>query len=373
MRFLLATTGLGAIAAATAVPAHAETQITTAVTTPQKTSASGDIRITSSGSVKPTSGVGVTMDTSNYVKNEGTIQITGSNNSAGIVANAGLTGDILNTNTITIDENFSPTDTDNDGDIDGLFAQGSNRFGIHVLGAHTGLITNNGTISVEGNQSGGIVLEGPLTGTLTNSGTINVLGNDSVGIEAGDVSGDVLIPKGTITVQGANAIGVALNGDIGGKLVIQGTVQTSGYRYTTAPADTSKLDADDLLQGGPAVVIGGDVAGGILFDAKPVDTDANDADEDNDGTPDANETTANISSTGGAPAVLIGSATQATNIGAVAGANGQGFVNKGSIAGNGGYKNRCRPRPGHRRSRQCGESRRGADQFRHHPRVFHRG
>jgi len=338
MRFLLATTGLGAIAAATAVPAHAETQITTAVTTPQKTSTSGDIRITSTGSVKPASGVGVTIDTSNYVKNEGTIQITGSNNSAGIVANAGLSGEILNTNTITIDENVTPADSDNDGDNDGLFAQGSNRFGIHVLGAHTGPITNAGTITVEGNQSGGLVLEGPLTGTLTNNGTISVLGNDTVGIKAGDVSGDVIISSGTVQVQGANAVGVALNGDIGGKLVIQGTVQTTGYRYTSSPADPSKLDADDLLQGGSAVVIGGDVAGGILFDAKPTDFDANDPDEDNDGTPDANESTANITSAGAAPAVTIGSATQATIIGAVAGSGGQGFVQKGVIIGGGVYK-----------------------------------
>ena len=340
MRFLLATTGLGAIAAATvAVPAHAETQITTAVTTPQTTSASGDLRITTTGSVKPTSGVAVTVNTNNYVKNEGTIQITGSNNSAGIVANAGLSGEILNTGTITIDENFTATDSDNDGDLDGPFAQGTNRFGIHVLGAHTGPVTNTGTITVEGNASGGLVLEGPLTGTLTNSGGVSVLGDNSVGIKAGAVSGDVILSSGTIQVQGLNAVGVSLNGDIGGKLVIQGTVQTTGYRYTASPADPSKLDADDLLQGGPAVVIGGNVAGGILFDARPADNDANDADEDNDGTPDANESTATITSVGGAPAILIGSATQATNIGAVAGSGGQGLVLKGTITGSGVYKN----------------------------------
>jgi hypothetical protein len=339
MRFLLATTGLGAIAAATAaVPAHAETQITTAVTTPQTTSASGDIRITTTGSVKPAGGAAVTVNTNNYVKNEGTIQITGANNSTGIVVNAGLSGEVLNTGTITIDETYTPTDSDNDGDIDGLFAQGSGRFGIHVLGAHSGPVTNTGTITVEGNQSGGIVLEGPLTGTLSNSGNINVLGNDSIGIKAGAVSGDVIISKGAIQVQGANAVGVALNGDIGGALVIQGAVQTTGYRYTTAPPDVSKLDADDLLQGGSAVIIGGNVGGGILFDAKPVDNDANNPDEDGDGTPDANESTASISSLSGAPAVLIGSSTQATTIGAVAGSGGQGLVNKGSIIGNGLYK-----------------------------------
>lgn len=341
MRFLLATTGLGAIAAATAaVPALAETVISTTVTTPQTTGAAGDdIRISTAGSVKPASGVGVTMNTNNYVKNEGAIQITGADNSAGIVANAGLTGEILNTGTITIDENFTATDSDSDGDLDGLFAQGTNRFGIHVLGAHSGLITNNGKISVEGNNSGGLVLDGPLTGSVANGGDVIVLGNNSVGIRTDDVSGDFVVSKGTVQVQGANAVGVAVNGDVGGKFVIQGTVQTTGYRYTTAPADTSKLDSDDLLQGGSAVIIGGNVGGGILFDAKPLDNDPNDTDEDNDGTADASETTASVISLSGAPAVLIGSATQAVNVGAVAGSGGQGLVLKGSIQGSGVYKN----------------------------------
>jgi len=340
MRFLLATTGLGAIAAATAaVPAHAETQISTAVTTPQTTSASGDLHIMSTGSVKPTSGVGVTVNTNNYVINDGIIQITGADNSAGIVVNPGLTGAITNNGTITIDENFTATDSDNDGDLDGLFAQGTNRFGIHVLGAHTGAIVNAGKITVEGNNSGGIVLEGPLTGSLSNSADITVLGNNSVGIKTGAVSGDVVVSKGTIQVQGAGAVGVNLTGDVGGKVVFQGTVQTSGYRYTQPPADVSKLDADDLLQGGSAVIIGGNVAGGVLFDAKPADNDPNSTDEDSDGVPDANETTSSVISLGAAPAVLVGSSTQATNIGAVAGSNGQGIVQKGSITGSGVYKN----------------------------------
>ena len=87
MRSLLGTTAFGAIVAATfAVPASAETIISTAVTTPQSTSASGDIRISSTGSVKPASGTAVTLNTNNYVRNEGTIQVTGANDSVGTVS-----------------------------------------------------------------------------------------------------------------------------------------------------------------------------------------------------------------------------------------------------------------------------------------------
>lgn len=342
MRSLLGTTALGAIMAATiAVPASAETVISTAVTTPQSTSASGDIRISSTGSVKPTTGAAVTLNTNNFVRNEGTIQITGANDSTGILANSGVTGEITNSGTITIDENFTPTDTDNDGDLDGPFAQGTNRFGIRVLGpgTFTGNISHGpGNITVEGNQSAGIAVDGGLAGNLTTTGGIRVLGNDSVGVRTGDVSGNVIFRTGTIEVQGGNSVGVSLNGDIGGALVIQNTIQNTGYRYTQIPADPSKLDADDLLQGGSALVIAGNVAGGILFDAKPADNSTTDTDEDDDGIPDASETTATVLTFGSAPAVRIGSATEATTIGAVANSGGRGLVVKGAITGNGLYK-----------------------------------
>ena len=105
------------------------------------------------------------------------------------------------------------------------------------------------------------------------------------------------------------------------------------------PGDPSKLDSDDLLQGGSAVVIAGNVGGGIIFDAKPADTNPSNNDEDGDGMPDSTEGTAAITSFGAAPAVVIGSATQDMTIGAVAGSTfGHGIVNKGTITGDGVYQ-----------------------------------
>jgi hypothetical protein len=324
-----------------AAPAAAETTITTAVTTPLTTAVSGDIRITSTGSVKPTSGAAVTIDSNNGVTNEGAIAIKGANGSTGILANPSFAGNITNSGTITIDEDYTPTDSDKDGDLDGAFAQGSNRFGIHVLtgGTFTGNIFNTGTITVEGNQSAGIAVDGPLNGSVSTSGKISILGTDTVGIRTNAVTGSVTIGSGSTTlVQGQNAVGVLLGGDIGGALVIQGSVTSTGYRYTTPPADTSKLDSDDLLQGGSAVVVNGNVAGGILLEAKPADNSSTDTDEDDDGIPDANETTANVTSFGAAPAIAIGSATQDITIGAVASsALGHGLVIKGAVTGSGLY------------------------------------
>jgi hypothetical protein len=338
MRLLSSSSGFGALAFMLATPAAAETVISTAVTSPAKTSVSGDIRISSTGSVKPTSGAAVTIDSNNAVKNEGTIAIRGANDATGILANTNLSGDITNAGTITIDEDYTPVDSDKDGDLDGPFAQGSNRFGIHVLsgGTYTGNIVNSGTIGVEGNQSAGIAIDSALTGSLTDTGKIGVVGDGSVGVRTSSVSGNVTIGSGTTSVQGKDSIGVLLGGDVGGAVVIQGSVTATGYRNTTAPADTSKLDADDLLQGGSAVVVAGNVGGGILLDTKPAETNSNSTDDDGDGIPDASETTATIATAGSAPAMVIGSASQDVHVGQV-GSTGAGLINRGNISGVGVY------------------------------------
>ncbi len=340
MRNLLSTSGMGAIAVALASPATAaETVISTATTTPVVTSTTGDLRITSAGSIKrTTAGAAVTINSHAKVKNEGTIAITGANGSTGILANPGLAGDITNTGTITLDENYTPTDGDNDGDLDGPFAQGNNRFGIRVLGGgtYTGNVVNSGTILVEGNQSAGIAIDSALTGSLTNTGKITVTGKDGVAIRTSAVSGNVTVGNGAnVSVQGQNSVGLLVGGNVGGSVVVQGGVSATGYRNTSVPADPSKLDSDDLLQGGSAVLVSGNVAGGILLDARPADNSTTDTDEDDDGIPDAQESTASVTSFGAAPALKIGSASQDVSVGA--GSSGFGLVIKGAVGGHGVY------------------------------------
>ena len=344
MRHLLAATCLTPVALSLAFPAHAETVIADARTTPVRTStiaggAPDDIRISAQGSVKPPSGVAVTIDSNDGVTNQGTIQISGANDSTGILAEAGRSGSITNSGKIILDENYTATDADNDGDLDGPFAQGVRRFGIRVQGGGTfsGNIVQGGDITVEGNQSAGIQLDGRLNGSLSNSGKIDVIGDASFGIRTQDVSGNVNL-TGTIQTRGANSVAVAIDGNVGGRLTVQGSIASSGYRSTQAPSDTSKLDADDLLQGGPALRIAGNVSGGILFDAPPPNNSATDNDEDDDGVADAQEGTASIRSFGAAPAVQIGSATRDVAIGAVAGnTSGHGLIVRGAIGAEGVY------------------------------------
>lgn len=338
---LLASTCLAAIIW---VPVRAETTITTTTTVPVRTStvktgAPDDIRITSAGSVKPNAGTAVTIDSNNKVANEGVIQITNADGATGIFANAGTVGGITNAAgaKIIVDESYAPTDIDNDGDIDGPFAVGTGRTGMATGGVFTGAIVNNGEITVEGNNSAGIRLGGPLTGDFANNGTVSVLGTNALGVGLQNVTGNVRL-AGTITAIGENATAARLAGNLTGALVVQGTLTASGYRFTTAPSDPSKLDADDLLIGGPALSIEGNVTGGIVVAIPPKDTKPEDKDEDKDGIDDDKEGSGAIRSFGSAPALRIGSATQDINVGPVAGTGtGLGLIVEGSITGNGVY------------------------------------
>ncbi|MEE4451146.1 autotransporter domain-containing protein [Novosphingobium resinovorum] len=332
---LLATTAIFAIATA----AHAE-EVKTKLTSPIRTStikngAADAIAITKDGSVVLTGGTAVTQDSAHAVSNAGAITITNADGATGILSTSGA-GDIVNTGTITVDETYTPTDTDKDGDLDGPFALGSGRTGIRIAGDHTGKLTQSGTITVKGNDSAGIVLGGKLTGAFTHDGTTTVLGDRTVGVSAQGIDGNVRL-AGSVSAQGKDAVGARFAGDVNGAMVVQGTVAATGYRYTTAPADPSKLDADDLLQGGSALIVEGSVSGGIVLAAAPK-VDASKPDSDGDGIDDSKEGTARVVSYGSAAAMQIGAADHAVTIGPVANtASKFGLIIEGAVDGQGVY------------------------------------
>ncbi|WP_395670874.1 autotransporter domain-containing protein [Phenylobacterium sp.] len=324
--------------------AAAETKITTATTAPVATAtvAGGqrdDITIEANGAIRPAApGAAVTINSSNVVKNLGTIAFDGQNNSTGVLVQGGFTGSVTNTGTISLLEDFTNNNPDNDTDLDGPFAQGTNRYGVRLTGpaAFTGDVRNDGVISIEGNDSGGIRLDSRLIGSVINGNSISVTGDRGVGISAVDVSGDVRV-NGSVQVRGEGSTGVSL-GDVGGGVRLQGGVTATGYRYDDRLADEArgKLDADDLKQGGSAVRIAGNVGAGVLLDVRPADNSTTDTDEDDDGIPDASEGNAAITAIGAAPALDIGATDRATTIGVVGtGTNAYGLVVKGDVIGAG--------------------------------------
>lgn len=391
MRKLLATAAaMAPLVAATGV--QAEVVISNARTTPILTStATGtgadNVRLASGGSIAVTSGAAITLNSNHTVDLDsgGSITMAGSADGAtGILVNGGNNGGVVVGGAVTIYDTQGDDDikdTDGDGDLDGPFATGTNRHGLRVAGASpfVGDITieSTGVISVEGNQSYGVRIESDLQGDLQSLGAITVTGNETYGVRVqGDVSGDVEI-LGSVAARGEDATGVSLEGDVAGTVKLQGTVAATGYRYTTAPASTpttgtvsqstlylEDLDADDLLQGGPAVSIAGNVADGVLLDVGPryssggVDGDDDDdgvkngdedddgdgkknredTDRDGDGILDANESTSAITAYGGAPALQIGSTSRAITLGEVGtGDEAYGLLNRGGITAAGIY------------------------------------
>lgn len=319
-----------------AAPSHAQT-ITSEVTTPVTTStanggAAGDVTISPTGSVTLPSGSAVTIDSDNSVDNQGVISIEDADDAVGIRANPGVTSGVLNSGAISITESAALADTDNDGDLDGPLATGERRVGILIEGGapFTGNINNQSgaSITVEGNESAGIRTAGQLDGNLTSSDGITVLGDDSFGIDIQNgVTGDINL-DGATTARGSNAAGVSVMGDVGGALDIGGSVLSSGFRETSrrSTADSrALLDADDLINAGPALAVGGSLGEGLLIDG-PVDS--------SDNTPSGT-----VQQIGSGPAVLISAAWDAARatdvvVSPVTGST-YGLVNRGLINASG--------------------------------------
>ena len=308
--------------------------ISTETTEPVTTStidngAPGDITITEDGSIELTGvegQVAVTMDSDNNITHDGSILIEDTNNVTGIVLDANRTGDLTMSGSISLIEDYTREDTDDDEDDDGPLAIGENRVGIRLErgGTHTGDINlqTGASISVEGNQSAGIILGSDLDGALTIDGSVDVLGEDAIGIEIDDgVTGNVLISNG-VSAQGANARGVSVYGDVGGNLTIEGSIISTGFTDTgesnyLAPLaiddDTDpleeRIDAEDLNDNGPAVAIGGSLANGFLVNGNIDDfistEDTEDETKDTIEDFDENRATGVITSVGSGPAVLI--------------------------------------------------------------------
>jgi hypothetical protein len=389
--------------------AFAETTITNTRTTGVSTAtvnngSADDIKVTNGGKFElTTGGPAITQNTSHNVNNEGSITTKDVDGAIGIKVDtgaAGITGNLTNGGAINHSDDYTPKDDDKDGDEDGDFAEGTGKYGIQITGAGgmmTGNVLNTGGIIIEGNDSAGISLDSTasVSGSFRNFGSITVTGDNAVGIRvAGNVLGGTtpvqrangVFVSGSVSVKGEGAIGLDVSGDIGSvgspaSLVISGAVSASGYRYTSRPfaqEARDNLDADDLLQGGPAVRVSGNVTGGIQValpfnagsfdqdgDGKPnvtdddddgdgqLDTtdtdddndgvlDVDDTDYDNDGIPDGNEGVGTITVYGAAPALLIGSTTEAVNIGnvgTIAGDNRYGLVVSGAINSDGVYDN----------------------------------
>lgn len=335
-----------------AAGAHAEVVISTVRTTPILTSnatgsAADNIRFSGSGGLNLTSGTGVTIDSSHTVTIDSGTNVNIQNaadGSIGVLINGGVTTGLTVGGQILVSDTIGDyPDTDTDGDVDGPWATGTGKYGIRLAGpgAVTGniLIDTAGVVQVEGNNSYAIGVETGLIGNLNSYGSISVYGDNSTGIRTtGAITGAVTV-DGSVNANGGGSSAIAIENNVSGRVTVQGSITSSGYRYRSLGSDAfvKGLDADDLLQGGSTVIIGGNVGGGLVFDTAPT-ADATNTDIDGDGRLDSAEGTASITSFGSAAAVTVGSTARTVTLGvAGTGDAAYGLINKGSIVGNGVY------------------------------------
>ena len=308
MKRLWVAAAMAPLVFAAAAHAAGPTTISSQTTTPVATSTTGDLTISSGGTISPTTGgtlatpvAAVTVDSSNNVTNDGLIgSANGHDNSVGILGLGGNTSTILNSGTITISESTGGyKDTNKDGVNDsnnsviGQLAAGQNRYAIELTGpgVFTGSVTNSGGIDVIGDSSAGIFINTQLNGNLANTGTITVSGGNyfdlaapalrdtttSYGVRAtAPIHGDVSLSS-NITVTGHNAVAVSLEQGVTGQVeLFGGTISATGYRSLSAPTDTAiqailndgtTTSASELMLGGPALHITGNVTKGVSIDA----------------------------------------------------------------------------------------------------------
>ena len=324
---LLLSSAIPVALLAIAGSAQAQVNIDTETTTPARTSTANsdgtanDINISTTGSVAVTSGTAVTIDSDNVVTNAGTISADDVDDGVGVNLVGGNSGSFTNSGTISLTEDFTPTDEDNDGVVDGPFAEGSGRTGILISGAApvTGDVDlqSGSLISIEGNDSFALRLldSAGLLGDVINDGRINITGTNVYGISMEGLMTGNLVNSGTIATRGENATAIAVSGDITGGLTNTGSINNSGYRFTQRPnaAGRDLLGAEDRLQAGSAVLVSGNISQGINFGNEILVVD------NGDGT--TTETLAGsstISQFGGAPAILIDGQGTPITIGMVA-------------------------------------------------------
>jgi hypothetical protein len=318
-----------------------------------------DVTITSDGSViVDDAGPAVTLNSNNDLVNEGEIRISDVDDATAVSLEGGADRNFTNSGTITVDEDFTAEDTNGDNVADSPRAQGSGRTGILISGASPfeGDVTldANSNVNVEGNDSYGVnitdnMMTASLDGNFSNQGRISLTGNNGAGVNvAGDVTGNIT-NSGSVSALGEGSNAYNISGDIQGGFVNSGTLGSNGFRLTSRPgfqgAGTGREDltAENLEDAGSSVSISGNITGGVHFDLvrEPV------LDADGNETGDFQTVrTSNVTQFGSAPAVVIDGNGVPISIGRVSAITDPSdenfdeslqfaFVNEGSITSQG--------------------------------------
>ncbi|HEY1631659.1 MAG TPA: autotransporter domain-containing protein [Rhizomicrobium sp.] len=332
-----------ALLSAPSFAADNDSDITTKVTTNLKTStanagAASNILIETNGSVVVTSTTpAVTIDTSNFLTNKGTISNTATTGSVGVQLNAtGITGGFDNIGTIDLSgagQNKIGIQITDPNALGGIF-NGSSAFPSPntAITRPTAIYFEAGsTMTIVGDGSTGILLQSTaaLNGDILINGTITMnptsttsaTGGNLVGVDLlGNMTGNFDIGTGgSLSVFGNGAHGVIVGGVLTGSFINLGTIQALG---TTTPSTTTAN-----AEAGSAVIVENSINGGF-YNGGPTASSPNIG-------------SGSIGESGSSPAInfIIGPTTTAKVVIGVTGSTtdpsvaNYAFVNRGLIAG----------------------------------------
>jgi hypothetical protein len=299
------------------------------------------------GGSAPTIVPAVTVDSSNLVTANGTINFVGTNNAIGVQLNTGNTGGFDLGETAIIDMRQGGTDkigilvTDaTSGDTGTFTGVKMPEAGTPITKRITAIDLESGsTLEIQGDGSigvevgagqkvvGDIDLGGAITMTPTTANETSNSGTAAIGVDLlGKLTGNFdVLSGGTISVTGPGAEGVIVDSKIDGEFDNGGDITTVGTATVNANKITNPI-------AGSAVVVDYSVTGGILNDG-PINTSG----VDSTGTAVG---TATISTSGSSPAlaiasigtrVYIGPVKDATNTDVFTG-TGYSLLNRGTVS-----------------------------------------
>jgi hypothetical protein len=313
-----------------AAQAQATDNITTAITNSVSTATAvnggnGDVVIGSAGTItlssSATAAGAVIENSPNAVTNNGTITVDDKSNISGILVTDSNGGTVTNAGTISVTDSTPATTIATSGAATGSLTAGTARYGIFVEGSTPfagSIIQSAGSISVLGNNSAAISIMPGLTGDISLAGSVSVTGNGSYALQTqGAITGGGVSITGTVSAFGLSSTAISIGAPVAGQLYINSAIQSNAYyngaQITARPTTLQQpLAPRNEEQAGSAIVIGGNISGGVLLD-----------------------TSSSVTTLGSAPALQIG-ATGTTELSLVSG-YAAGLVNKGTITGNGIY------------------------------------
>jgi len=273
-------------------------------------------------SVSVDSGTAATLDSSNSITNNGTIDSNAVSDGVGVHINTGASGNTLTGSLIqngTIQSGGKESDKNPVTGSTGILIDGDGTF--------VGDITSDdtSTITVTGDDSYGLSLQSSMVGDITTD-VISVSGDRSSAISiSGSLDGN-LNTTGSISAPGEGGTAVSVNGLMTGSFVNSGTMRSGTGRTSSG---NSIIDA---VPGVATVQIGGRVEGGLLNDEYYTDTDGNISQTETD---DTTPVTGSIGANAGAPAILVSPTGDGDAFVGAYGSTGYAIVNEGSIFTNG--------------------------------------